>query len=125
MPPPIADPPRPMKIVSQTGIGSGPGTAQRASAPKMNPEIARRRIAASIRTTVFQGTKTASGPARSCSDLARVGVEQIRLPRRRVSPRTQVAAPGPLFVADGAELPHAEGRAVCPFHRPGLERLLL
>src|SRR5262249_17736690 len=36
-PPPTADPTRPIATVSQTGIGSGPGTAQRARLPVMNP----------------------------------------------------------------------------------------
>src|SRR5512132_1551477 len=36
-PPPAAEPTRPIAIVSQTGIGSGPGTARRARLPVMNP----------------------------------------------------------------------------------------
>src|SRR5439155_23997686 len=36
-PPPTSDPVSPMKIVSHAGIGSGPGTAQRASPPMANP----------------------------------------------------------------------------------------
>jgi hypothetical protein len=36
-PPPMTDPVSPMTMVSQTGIGSGPGTAQRARPPMMNP----------------------------------------------------------------------------------------
>src|SRR5690242_16799626 len=35
--PPMNDPRRPIAIVSQIGIGSGPGSASRASAPVMNP----------------------------------------------------------------------------------------
>src|SRR3954452_15617664 len=37
MPKPASDPPRPMSTVSQAGIGSGPGTAKRASAPVRKP----------------------------------------------------------------------------------------
>src|SRR3954447_26466326 len=36
IPPPIAVPTRPISRVSQTGMGSGPGTANRARAPVMN-----------------------------------------------------------------------------------------
>ena len=36
---PTIDPVSPIASVSQTGIGSGPGTASRASAPVKNPEI--------------------------------------------------------------------------------------
>src|SRR3954454_17691829 len=35
-PPPASEPTRPMRIVSHAGIGSGPGTAKRASAPEKN-----------------------------------------------------------------------------------------
>ena len=38
MPPPTTVPPRPITTVSHAGIGSGPGTAKRASAPVMNAE---------------------------------------------------------------------------------------
>src|ERR671932_2942413 len=38
IPPPTSEPVSPMKIVSQAGIGSGPGTAQRASEPITNPK---------------------------------------------------------------------------------------
>src|SRR5258708_5269449 len=37
-PPPPSEPTSPMRIVSQIGIGSGPGTARRASAPVMNAD---------------------------------------------------------------------------------------
>src|SRR5436190_14437707 len=55
------------------------------------------------------------------SDVARVAVQQVRLPRRRIARRPQVPAPRTLLVADGAELPDAERRAVCSRDRPGLE----
>src|SRR3954451_250856 len=35
-PPPASEPTRPMRIVSHAGMGSGPGTAKRASAPEKN-----------------------------------------------------------------------------------------
>src|SRR5579859_723009 len=38
MPPPPSEPARPMATVSQMGIGSGPGTASRASAPVTNAD---------------------------------------------------------------------------------------
>ena len=38
IPPPAAEPARPIATVSQTGIGSGPGTASLASPPVMKPK---------------------------------------------------------------------------------------
>ena len=38
MPNPAKEPLRPTRIVSHAGIGSGPGTASRASAPVTNPD---------------------------------------------------------------------------------------
>src|SRR4051812_7980613 len=35
--PPISEPPRPRPMVAYQGIGSGPGSARRASPPMMNP----------------------------------------------------------------------------------------
>ena len=36
--PPISEPPIPIAVVIQIGIGSGPGTAKRASPPMMKPQ---------------------------------------------------------------------------------------
>ena len=47
MPPPIADPPKPIKTVNQKGIGSGPGIARRASAPIRKPAATTERMAPS------------------------------------------------------------------------------
>ena len=39
--PPMNEPPRPRPIVARIPIGSGPGSASRASAPMMRPEMSR------------------------------------------------------------------------------------
>jgi len=39
MTPPRSEPPIPIAVVIQIGIGSGPGIAKRASAPMTKPEI--------------------------------------------------------------------------------------
>src|SRR5437899_2844470 len=64
--PPTADPPRPNSVVSQIGIGSGPGTAQRASAPMMKPEKRKARIVPSTLPNYY--------PACSASNF--VGVDR-------------------------------------------------
>jgi len=50
--PPTAEPTRPIATVSQTGIGSGPGTASLASPPVMKPKIMIRMIEPSTRAEV-------------------------------------------------------------------------
>src|SRR5205823_441641 len=89
----------------------------------------------SRRRTVFQETKTTRRPAARIVDPRRgrvdplhgsfVRVEEIRRPRRGVLPRAQVPRPGEPLVADGAELPDAEGRAMTALDRPRSECLVL
>jgi hypothetical protein len=50
--PPAAEPTRPIATVSQTGIGSGPGTASRARPPVMKPKNMTRMIEPSTRAEV-------------------------------------------------------------------------
>src|SRR3979490_3074568 len=49
IPPPTTVPPRPIATVSHAGIGSGPGTAKRASAPVMNADAIAAMTVPSIR----------------------------------------------------------------------------
>ncbi len=48
IPQPMSEPARPMLTVSHAGIGSGPGTANRASAPVTNAERSRAMMLPSI-----------------------------------------------------------------------------
>src|SRR5438067_2465211 len=55
MMPPISDPPIPIAVVIQIGMGSGPGIANRASPPMTKPQI---------RIAMMKPSVTASPPAR-------------------------------------------------------------
>jgi hypothetical protein len=58
MPPPTTVPPSPITTVSQAGIGSGPGTAKRASAPVMNAEARAAMIVLNIPAEYRPGMST-------------------------------------------------------------------
>src|SRR4051794_23589702 len=55
--PPISEPPRPRPMVAYQGIGSGPGSARRASPPMMKPH------------TISPMMKNSTGPLCSLSQL--------------------------------------------------------
>src|SRR3954447_5242015 len=70
MPPPISVPTSPIRIVSQAGIGSGPGTANRARAPVMNA------------VTITEMTLAMAASVAGRHGLRRSGVHVLARPRR-------------------------------------------
>src|SRR2546423_1277914 len=89
IPPPTAEPTRPIATVSQAGIGSGPGTASLASPPVMKPKIMMRMIEPS--TAEILGGRRSRSPGRSHQFAAELldlvaklgGVLEPELLRRR------------------------------------------
>jgi hypothetical protein len=55
IPPPMTVPPRPITTVSHAGMGSGPGTANRANAPVTKADASAAMIVPSIRAAYRRG----------------------------------------------------------------------
>src|SRR5437867_9951920 len=104
MPPPTAEPASPIRTVSQNGIGSGPGTANRAAPPIRKPDSTTARIPP-IRLEPYPAVRPGS---------LHVGLRASQRSRLRHRARERphrpgvVARPVTLFTGQWADLPLAD-----------------